>query len=122
MNTVESTSCLPIQKVCRALGKEFHVCLGRVPTEMKPNDTPALLKSAVDMAQKHGWDGYNIDGAAPRSMVSPPYAELRTSTRLRRVGVRAAFLPDQLHEVDQPHLQSGRRVARRDPEATAADR
>jgi hypothetical protein len=93
-----------------------------IQTEMELIDTPSLLKSAVDMGQKHGWDGYSIDGAAPLSKVSPPFAQLRTSMRLRRVGVCAAFRPCQHHEVDRPHLQAGKCATRRDPGATTANR
>ena len=69
-NATEYAKCLPIQRACKALKKEFHVCLGRVPTEMKASDEPALLASAVAMAKQHGWDGYNIDDeseCAPRA-------------------------------------------------------
>jgi chitinase len=97
-NASAYAECLPIKAALNALGKEYHVCLGRVPTEMKPSDEPALLKSMVAVAQQHGIDGFNIDDESECA----PRADLTNFTKWVELTSKMA---DALHAATPKRIQ-----------------
>jgi len=58
--TMYEQYCNPLRLAVEAKNAEFHMCLGTVPPAAIANPS-VTIESAVQMALKHNWSGYNID-------------------------------------------------------------
>lgn len=72
VNQTEYENCTKIQQACDELNISFHVCLGSIPQQAIDNPQ-SVITSAIEIANKYKWDGYNIDDeseCAPRATIA----------------------------------------------------
>eukprot|EP01084_Bolivina_argentea_P147111 257427_1 len=72
LNETEYNNCTQLQKVANQMNISFHVCLGSIP-EQTINNPSSVITSAIEMANKYNWNGYNIDDeteCAPRATLA----------------------------------------------------